>query len=76
MAMGMPPAGGCEAARSAVTLMVYMCGSDLESRAGAATQDLEELMAAMPADGSVEIVALLGGSTGWKSAVNADSADI
>ena len=68
--------GSCEGQRATLTLMVYMCGSDLESRAGAATEDLEEMMAAMPADGSVEIVALAGGSTDWKSDIDPEAANI
>ena len=68
--------GACEARPAALTLMLYMCGSDLESEAGLASGDLREMMAAMPSDGSLQIVALAAGSTSWESGVDADMAGI
>ncbi len=48
-----------------VTLMVYMCGTDLESRSGMATNDLQEMAAAKFGD-NVNIIVYTGGCKGWK----------
>ena len=47
-----------------VTLMLYLCGSDLESEGGAATIDLEEIMAADISD-NLNIVVETGGANEW-----------
>ncbi len=49
-----------------VTVMVYMCGTDLESRGGMATADLEEMAAAQIGD-NVNVIVFTGGCTGWKN---------
>lgn len=49
---------------AALTVMVYMCGSDLESTAGAASADLDEMIAAAP-DSSVQVIVMTGGSRKW-----------
>ena len=58
-------------AESDLTLMVYMTGSDLESQAGAASADLEELCAACPKDG-LQITILTGGTNEWKNGIPGD----
>ena len=58
---------------SKTTLMVYMCGSSLETKAGSATQDLKEMMAAMPTDDSLEIIVLAAGSSEWREDLNVDA---
>ena len=55
------PAGGESAGRK-LTLMVYMCGSNLESTSGAATEDIREMMAAVPESGLVSVLVMTGGS--------------
>ena len=49
-----------------VTIMVYMCGTDLESRSGMATNDLREMMNASLSD-NVNIIVYTGGCKGWKT---------
>lgn len=49
-----------------VTVMVYMCGTDLESRSGMATSDLQEMAAAKLSD-KVNVIVYTGGCTGWKN---------
>ncbi len=51
-----------------VTIMVYMCGTDLESNSGMATADLQEMLAADLGD-SVNLLIYTGGCTGWKNNV-------
>lgn len=51
-----------------VTLMVYLCGTDLESKAGMATNDLTEMSKAMISD-NVNILVYTGGCKGWKNNV-------
>lgn len=59
-----------EAASPSLTLMVYLCGSDLESTAGAASADLEEMMQHYPADGSVRVIVLASGAQTWHNGVS------
>ena len=49
-----------------VTIMVYMCGTDLESRSGMATNDMREMAQASLSD-KVNIIIYTGGCTGWKT---------
>ena len=51
-----------------VTVMVYMCGSDLESDGGAATADLNEMLYATLSD-SVHVVIETGGASKWENNV-------
>ena len=55
-----------------VTLMVYMCGTDLESRYGMATKDLAEMAAATSSD-KVNIIAFTGGCKQWKTSAISNS---
>ena len=48
-----------------VTLMVYLCGTDLESRSGMATNDLKEMASATLSD-KVNVIVYTGGCKGWK----------
>ena len=48
------------------TLMVYMCGSDLESEDGAATSDLEEMKKATIAN-ELKVIIFAGGTKDWKT---------
>lgn len=52
--------------RDTVTVMVYMCGADLESRSGMATSDLQEMTAAQIGS-NVNLLVYTGGSTKWKN---------
>ncbi len=49
-----------------VTIMVYMCGTDLESRSGMATNDLNEMTKASLSD-KVNLLVYTGGCKGWKN---------
>ncbi len=51
--------------QSTTTLMIYMVGSDLESKAGAATKDLEEIAASGLDLASNHVVIYAGGSPYW-----------
>ena len=48
------------------TIMVYMCGTDLESRSGMASSDLGEMASANIPD-NVNIIVYTGGCNGWKT---------
>ena len=54
--------------KDTVTIMIYMCGSDLESKSGMATSDLAEMTAAKLSD-KVNIIVYTGGATSWKNNV-------
>ncbi len=49
-----------------MTIMVYMCGTDLESNYGMATSDLNEMAAASHSD-KVNIIVETGGTKRWKN---------
>lgn len=48
------------------TVLVYMIGSNLESQAGLASEDIEEMLAADLED-NINIIIQTGGSTAWKN---------
>lgn len=55
-----------------ITIMVYMCGTDLESRSGMATADLQEMAAADLGD-HINLIVYTGGCTRWQnSAISRD----
>ena len=49
-----------------ITIMIYMCGTDLESRGGMATNDMREIAAA-DLSSNINIVIYTGGCKGWKT---------
>ena len=49
-----------------VTLMIYLCGTDLESRSKMATSDLQEMIAADIAD-NVNVLVYTGGCRQWQN---------
>lgn len=52
--------------RDTVTIMLYMCGTDLESKYGMASSDMSEIAAAKYGD-NVNIIVYTGGCSGWKT---------
>ncbi len=50
------------------TIMVYMCGTDLESKSGMATNDLNEMLSASFSD-NINLIVYTGGCKGWKNSV-------
>ena len=54
--------------KDTVTIMVYMCGTDLESRSGMATKDLLEMTRATISD-KVNLIVYTGGCTRWNNNV-------
>ena len=51
-----------------VTIMVYMCGTDLESKNGMGTADLSEMANAKIAD-NVNVLVYTGGCSSWRNSV-------
>ncbi len=52
--------------RDEITIMVYMCGSDLETQSSLATKDLNEMLAANISD-KVNIIVETGGTKRWNN---------
>lgn len=52
--------------KDTVTIMVYMCGTDLESKSGMASSDLSEMAAASFGD-NINLIIYTGGCKGWKT---------
>lgn len=57
-----------------VTIMVYMCGTDLESRSGMGTSDLQEMLNADLGD-KVNLLVYTGGCKAWKNNVVSSSSN-
>lgn len=55
-----------------VTIMVYMCGTDLESRSGMATNDLNEMANASIGE-NVNLLVYTGGCSSWRNNVVSSS---
>ena len=54
------------------TIMIYMCGADLESASGLATSDLDEILSVSGQPSDVNIVVQTGGASSWsKSGISA-----
>ena len=47
------------------TLFIYMCGSDLESKQGAATKNIEEILSTQ-LDDNINVVIQTGGAKNWR----------
>ena len=58
--------------RDQVTIMVYLCGTDLESKNGMASSDLSEMAKAKLSD-KLNIIVMTGGCTGWKTTAISNS---
>ena len=58
--------------KDTVTLMIYLCGTDLESKSGMATADLQEMLNA-EIGSNVNIIVYTGGCTGWRNNVVSSS---
>lgn len=55
--------------KDVVTIMVYLCGSDLESENSMATADLNEMLHATLNDSNVNIIVETGGAKKWNNSV-------
>ena len=55
-----------------VTIMVYMCGADLESRGGMASKDLQEMLKA-DIGNNINLLVYTGGSRNWQNNVVSSS---
>ncbi len=58
-------AAGGEGNGRHLTLMIYLCGSDLESQYGLATQELQEIREACKGNRAVTVLVMAGGSRIW-----------
>ena len=57
--------------KDTVTIMVYMCGTDLESKYGMATNDLKEMASADL--GNINIIVYTGGCSQWQNSAISNS---
>lgn len=58
---------GAGSPNAKLTLMMYLCGSNLESRSGCATRDVVEMANSGYDPDQVNIVIMAGGSTAWQN---------
>lgn len=59
--------GGYSSKPHSTTLMVYLCGSDLETEAGTASLDIAEMCSALREEEDLEIFVLAGGAKEWRT---------
>ncbi len=59
-----------------LTLMIYMCGSNLESSYGSASADIQEMLAAAPGLDGATVLVMTGGSTSWATGYDAGQTQI
>lgn len=59
-----------------LTLMVYICGSNLESMGGSASLDIQEMLQNYPEGDDVSVILMTGGSRQWYSGFKADQITI
>ena len=55
-----------------ITIMVYMCGADLESRGGMASKDIQEMLSAK-FDDKINLIIYTGGAKQWQNNVVSSS---
>ena len=58
--------------RDTATVMVYLCGTDLESRSSMGTYDLQEMLGA-DLGGNINLLIYTGGCKGWKNSAVSSS---
>jgi len=58
--------------KDSATIMIYMCGTDLESQSGMATSDLQE-MANATIGSDVNVLVYTGGCTKWRNSIVSSS---
>lgn len=61
---------------SSLAILLYMTGSDLESRGGAGSADLREIMNCLPEENDIRVVAMISGAESWELSVSADETSI
>ena len=60
-----------------ITLLIYLCGSDLETRGSAASRDVEEMLRSLPDIQAAQVLVMAGGSKVWhKQEVSAQETSI
>ena len=59
-----------------ITLMIYMCGSNLESAQGSATKDLQEMLASGGGGDEAAILVQTGGTSHWANGLKSDEINI
>ena len=71
---------GCLSARGKslprLTLMIYMSGSDLESRNGQGSEDIREIIENYPANAQLNILLMASGSTSWNNEIDSEASNI
>lgn len=68
MLLTMIPISAFAQEASSFTIMIYLCGTDLESKNGSATGDLGEMISAgLKADGPVNVLVETGGTKTWQA---------
>ena len=67
LAVGGLSVAAAEGTAKKVTVMVYMCGSDLEMSHGQGTQSISDMLASRFNTDAVNVILLLGGTPKWTS---------
>ncbi len=57
-----------------LTVMIYMCGSNLETLNGSASEDIEEMLDAGISGGEVSLLLMTGGAENWEAGFDSEEA--
>ncbi|MDO4865652.1 MAG: clostripain-related cysteine peptidase [Clostridia bacterium] len=68
--------GSSEAGGAKLTLMIYMCGSNLESAYGSATADIQEMLASGCDFSRVNVLIMAGGTSRWDLGLDPDTLNV
>ena len=66
----------CAEAPRKLTLMIYMCGSNLESSYGSASADIQEMLDTDFDSEQVTLLVMTGGSEDWSHGLGFDPANL
>ncbi len=66
----------CETQKDAWTILIYMCGSDLESANGLASMDLQEMLSVKNQPEDVNIIIQTGGASSWENTYGISSSKL
>ena len=70
LAMGLCLNAGAEEPRKKVTVMVYMCGADLETAGNCGTSTLSDIYASRYNKEEINVIVLAGGTQRWSAGLN------
>ncbi len=76
MLLTVPFAGIAEDSGRSLTLLIYLCGSNLETKYGAALADLDEITEACAGNRNITVLVMAGGSEHWSNGMSPEETSV